>query len=322
MHANALTWTTWNRLVIAGAAAATTFVAAFNYVIDPYDIFRSGYLKPGYAANQRFLKVEHILSHKGRYNAFLVGSSAMGLLDPAKASELRPGRSYYNLGFLGGQHTEAFRVLRALRDAGVRIDEVTVGIDVFPFVQSDTPGNGLHHPVVEGVSRQAFFVRYLFSPSLWPGLNKIEHHFRDAPAIIHDVEHGGQYFLTEYDRQIAADPEAYIRSRFPSGESKAGTGRAAWIEGRFQEFSEFVEWMRDEGIEARFFIHPFHHSLRGIFPDNAMIEFRARIQEIVGYPVKDYSAMRFITDNDSNYYDKRHYRRHVADFVLWDTLNR
>jgi len=315
-------WREWNKWAVAGIIAAAAFVPAFNYLVDPFDVFGSRLLKPGYSLNQRYLKVEHVLADKARYNAFLVGSSAIGLLDPQKASEMRPGMHYYNLGFLGGTHSEVYKVLRALKAAGVQIDEVTVGIDVFPFVQSDTPGDMLHHPLVEGISRTTFFTRYLFASTVWQGLNKIEHNFRQHPSIVYDIDHSGQYFLVEYDRQIAADHDAYISTKFRATNAAVTPKRVPWVDSRFDEFEAFVQWLNRERIEAVFFIHPFHHSRRMLFPDEAMAEFRKRIEDAVGHPVKDYSGTRSITDDDRNYYDKRHYRKHVADFVLQDVLSR
>jgi hypothetical protein len=315
----ARSWHRWNLLVGCGLLVSAVAVIGFNYCVDPYEIFHSGIFKPAFAVNERYNKVEYLLANKDKYDSFIVGSSVMGAFDPRVAQDLHPGHRYYNFSFLGGLPSEALANLKAIKREGVAVKEIVMGIDVFPFKQVATSGGFSQkpHPIVSGQSRMGFLSSYLFASSAWQGATKIWHHQQPQPSLVFDIDGTGMYLLKEYDREIAQDEAAYIKKRVRKKESETTTNASVmWVDSRFDEFRELVEWTRQEGIRTYFFIQPFHHLVRDYLPDGVMKEFKDRVTAIVGAPIPDFSQRNDITEVDHNYYDLKHYRIPVANKIM------
>ena len=312
----------WNRIVIAGLVGAACFVVAFNYLLDPYDIFQSRLLPPGPLMNERFNKVEHILETKGRYTSFIVGSSAMGAYEPAWLEARRPGSRFYNASFFGGIPRDAHRLLMLMKERGVRVDEIFMGIDLFPFLQADdakSPSQQ-HHYLVAGERPWSFYGNYLFASSVWHAWIKFNNSQLKTPFIRFDVERTGRYYLEKQDHEIAVDQDAYIKKKFGSSATpRSPANSVAWIDKRFEELRSFVELTRSTGIRTTFFIQPCHHLLRESLPASDLASFRDRIFAITGL-IPDFSSTREITDDDRLYYDPKHYLPSVAKGIVEETV--
>lgn len=327
----------WIALLSGGMVLSVAFVAGFNVAVDPYDVFHTGLLRPAAPFNDRFNKVEHLVGQScwlcngstvteaalHRYDSYIVGSSVMGAFDPADAQRALPGTRFYNASFLGGTPADAHRVLKLVKSRGGRVRDVLMGLEVFPFLQTDdsrSPSKQ-HHFAVTGDNATAFYWRYLFASSLWHGFTKIQFHFKPA-FIAHDIATTGRYRLVQYEREIEQDPAAFVERNFPkkrpTTEVSANT-KAAWVEPRFSELQALVDWARHEGIRLHLFIHPFHHMTRDGMSPAVMEDFRARIREIAG-DIPDFSQRPDMTETDTLYYDRVHYRPIVAQRVMQEVL--
>lgn len=308
----------WNYWIVATFLIGGLAVVAFNYLVDPYEVFGHQYLRSGYAINERFRKVEHLMRDDVHHDAYILGSSTMGVFDPDTASRLT-GHSFYNLSFLAGTPQEAFDTLRALKRSGKPIKEVLIGIDFFTFYERPQ-GNATTfrpHPLVSGESRTSFFGYYLFAAGLWQGGVRVVHHLNDSPSILFDVNGTGMYHLYDYDRARVEDPATYSAAHFQP-KSLSGT-EVRWIDDRFVEFENLCRWLDENKIEAKLFIHPYYQPTLETISDKSYREFKSRILKIRPDAV-DFSVARGITQEQSWYYDKRHYRGVVADMVMASVL--
>ncbi|MGZ8256498.1 MAG: hypothetical protein ACXWTX_01875 [Gallionella sp.] len=304
----------WNYWVAATFFIGGLLVVAFNYFVDPYEVFGHSYLRSGYAVNERYRKVEHLLHDRHVHDAYILGSSVMGVFNPDTATKLT-GHSFYNLSFLSGTPKEAFDALRALHRAGKPIKEVLVGLDFFTFYERPAGNSPMvrPHPVVSGESQTSFFGYYLFAPGLWQGATRIAHNFEASPSILFDVDGKGMYNLYGYDRERVADIAKYRLAHFAVSEWR-GTD-VHWIDERFEELAAMCQWLDENKIEARFFIHPFYRTTRETISEKSYGEFRSRVMKIRPGLV-DFSDEREITEKQDLYYDKRHYRGVVADEIM------
>lgn len=304
----------WNLSVIFAFVFGGLGVAAFNYYVDPYEIFNQPYLRSGYSVNERYRKVEHLLNIEQHYDGFIMGSSVMGLFDPAHAS-LDSGLSYYNLSFLAGTPHEALQTLRALKTKEILPKEILFGLDFFTFYELDKATTPLTtmHPLVTGASRTSFYLDYLFSSGLWQGLSRIEHHLAKQPDIFFNVDGDGTYRLYGYERRIKDDHDAFIKSKFaPSTPTAANV---IWVPERFAEFEAFSHWLDDNKIHARFFIHPLYKDSLNTVSSKSYGEFVSRVRAIRS-DVVDFSGTDCVTHNPFWYYDKHHYQPVVANKIM------
>ena len=313
-HAN------WNRRLLRYVIGVVAAILLFNVLVDPYEIFRLVSYRGGFAPNERFNKVEYLLAHPDKYDSFIVGSSVMGLFDPRVVESKRPGQRAYNLSFLRGTPAEALATLRTLKAHGVKIKEIVMGIDVFPFIESSEYVEPFRrpHPAVSGESVAAFYASYMFTSGIVQGINRLSHALEPQPKIAFDLRGTGEYRLLAYEQEIARDQAAFIRRQmFPLPE--ANMAKFVWVQKRFDELQALKDWLTSGGIRAEFFIHPLHHSTLDLIEVASMAEFREKVRSILG-SVPDYSRVDQITHDDRNYYDRKHYRPVVAKEILGQIL--
>ena len=60
-------------------------VTSINMLVDPYQVFKILKIPNGHTSNERYNKVGHLIKNPTKYNAYLMGSSKIGLVNPAYA---------------------------------------------------------------------------------------------------------------------------------------------------------------------------------------------------------------------------------------------
>ena len=311
----------WNKVLAAMLLVCALAIVLTNVLVDPYEVFRVFPYRGGYSLNERFSKVDYVLKNKTKFNAFLVGSSVMGVFDPEQANALDPHCRFYNLSYLRGTPAEVLATLRTLKTNGVGIRKIVMGIDLFPFIDASEAVEPFRrpHPSVSGESFVLFYSSYLFSSGMLQGYSRLTHAFEPQPNILFDLRGSGQYKLLSYDRDIALNHAAFIKRQFFTHSQAEMPAEFVWVDKRFSELKELANWVREQGIDAAFFIHPFHHSTLTLVDPKSLADFRQRIFTILGV-IPDYSRDVHITNDDTNYYDKKHYRPAVARKILALTI--
>jgi hypothetical protein len=308
------------RYILKCAVISVILVVGFNYFIDPFGIFKTD-LIPDYAINERYRKVDFLLRHPQQFNSLLLGSSVVGLFNPETATRLSKDRAkFYNLSYLGGTPKESYQSVAALQSNGFRLKEVIVGIDLFAFKDIDKPyGPADHpHPIVTGESPVKFTASYLFASSFYQGFNKITHAFKSTPDIRFNPEEDGHYQLVKYDNDIQTDHATFIEKHLKHAVTPKGV--PVWIPQRFTDLKVLVELLKNNGVKARYFIHPQSHLLTEAQPPSTMETFRTKIKDIIP-DVYDFSDYAQITNNDCLFYDIKHYRPVVADKIMQAIMN-
>lgn len=311
---------TWNRNLLRNVTCIVVSIILFNVLVDPYEIFGIVSYRGGFAPNERFNKVDYLLAHPKKYDSFILGSSVMGQFNPRLLDLKRPGQRAYNLSYLRGTPAEALATLRTLQANGVRIKEIVMGIDVFPFIESSEYVEPFRrpHPSVSGESAASFYLSYVFTSGLVQGINRLSHAFEPQPKITFDLRGTGEYRLLSYDREILKDQSAFIKRQMaPIADAKKA--KFVWVQKRFNELQALKDWLAAGSIRAEFFIHPLHHSTLDLIEQASLTEFRSKVLSILG-PVPDYSRTDRITQDDRNYYDRKHYRAFVAEEILMQIL--
>lgn len=315
-------WSKFNTRVSISVIIAFTLFMLSNLLIDPYDVFGFLNLKNGYDANERYNKIEHLLANPNKYNGYLLGSSKIGLIDPAFVEAVRPHTRYYNLGVFGGHAGDALKMLKAMKQNDVQIKEIIYGIDLFPYISTEKELNPAyrHHPIVSGMSKYEFFRGYLFVPSIYHSSMKVLHLMYGARDIVFDFNNTGHYRLTGYERLISNDQESYIKSKFRK--VNAPKTKAAWNEEQFVYLQELKSWTDSNHIEAYYFIQP-HNRLdyQSVILDTDLEYFLKRVGEIVG-DVPNYMSIREWANDDTLYYDTRHYRPVLAQKIFEKMFNK
>ena len=327
----------WKAALVAGGLAAWS-LPVWNVVVNPYQIFKAKYsIGERYTAsttNERFLKVEYLLneaqarspetpgaiatrinsgneagnpSARPLPDAFIVGSSIMGLMDPAQVNRHFPDRHFYNLAFLAAKPDEILASLQALKRGGVPVKTLVYGLEPIAFTDRKTYGPAYRlHPETGEPSRQRVVFDYLFAPSLSDGVSRLVTAIGGRPSVRYDIEGTGRYALERYDREIKADHEAFMRRQFPVGAQPVVA--PPWIDSRFEDFRKLVQWLKEEQVETRFYLNPLHPYVANAYGKNRLAEFKAKIAGIAGQGIEDCTQLLNSENVNQRFYDYKHFR--------------
>jgi hypothetical protein len=335
----------WKAALVAGGLAAWS-LPVWNVVVNPYQIFKAKYaIGERYTAsttNERFLKVEYLLneararspetpgaiaarinngseagnpSAQPLHDAFVVGSSIMGLVDPELVNRHFPARHFYNLAFLAAKPDEILASLQALKRGGVPVKTVVYGLEPIAFTDIKTYGPAYWlHPETGGPSRQRVVFDYLFASSLSDGFSRLVTAISGKPSVRYDIEGTGRYVLERYDRELVADHDAFIHRQFPIDAKPVVA--PPWIESRFEDFRKLVQWLKDEQVETAFYLNPLHPYVANAYGENRLAAFKAKIEGIAGQGIQDCTQLLNSDDVNQRFYDYKHFLPEKANSVI------
>jgi hypothetical protein len=340
----------WKMALVAGGIAAGS-LPVWNVVVNPYQIFKAKYsIGDRYTSsttNERFLKVEHLLKEakvksmsapegivsqinsdrqaiarrkNGEASAindsFIVGSSIMGLVDPALLSRQYPNRHFYNLAFLAAKPDEIMATLQALNRKGVTIKTVVYGLEPIAFTDIQTYGPAYHlHPEASDQSRQRVVFDYLFASSLSDGFSRLVTAISGEISVRYDIEGIGRYYLERYDHEIEKDHGEFMRKQFPNNTKPVKA--PPWIENRFEDFKKLAFWLKAEKIDSKFYLNPLHPYLANAYGAERLAEFKQKITALTGQgSVQDCTNLLNGDNVNQRFYDYKHFRPVQAEKVI------
>lgn len=101
-----------------------------NYKMDTSGLFNKDFSMPRVEPNQHFVKMQYIIEHPDRYDAYCFGSSRVGNINLKKINN---GYTYYNMTYSEGLPQEWLEDIRILLKNNVKMSQVLIGIDDFSF---------------------------------------------------------------------------------------------------------------------------------------------------------------------------------------------
>lgn len=339
----------WKAALVAGGIVAWS-LPVWNVVVNPYQIFNPtfsiGDRFSSSTTNERFLKVEYLLNEAKQtspnspeaiigqinnesprdndsgktlnttYDAFIVGSSIMGVVDPYLVNRYFPDRHFYNLAFLAAKPDEILATLQGLKREGVPIKTVVYGLEPIAFTDIKSYGPAYQlHPEAGEQSRQRIIFDYLFAPSLSDGFSRLVTAISGKPSVRYDIEGTGRYYLERYDREIEKDHEAFMRKQFPVNAKPVKA--PPWIDSRFEDFWKLAHWLKDERIDAKFLLNPLHPYLAKAYGADRLAEFKQKITALTDQDsVQDCTELLTGEDFNRRFYDYKHFRSIEASKVI------
>lgn len=334
----------WKAALLTGGVAAWS-LPAWNVIVNPYQIFKTDYsIGSRYTSsttNERYLKVEYLLReakesypdssavnretterHRslekvgGQHDAFIVGSSIMGLIDPGLLNMHFPGRNFYNLAFLAAKPDEILATLRGLKRGGVTIKTIVYGLEPIAFTDIKSYGPAYQlHPEASDQSRQRAVFDFMFASSASDGFSRLVTVISGNPSVRFDIEGTGRYYLERYDKEIEKDHDAFIRKQFPNNAKPVKA--SPWIESRFEDLKKLALWLKTEKIDSKFYLNPLHPHLANAYGAKRLAEFKQNVTALTGQGgIQDCTEL--LTDEDVNqrYYDYKHFRPEESPVVI------
>ena len=272
--------------------------------LDPYNIFRWNHIRNnGVEPNKSYVKMKNILKDPDRFDSFLFGSSRAGFFDVSKMDD----GDYYDMAYSEGTPGEHLQNLRDMIDRGVKIKNVTMGVDdISYFVDPDFHKDQLYRkpfPWNGSLSEKAgFYLSYLDLITLSQSIEVVMKHKNTDPYYGQRLLETGTENLSiktdfHYDKTDATWSDYY----YPREES-------------LEEIKEIVELCRENNIKLRIFTNPLNGYTYEKDIANGYLVF---LKELAGVtPYWNFSGFNNVTLDMTNYYETSHFSPDVADTII------
>jgi hypothetical protein len=283
-------------------------MGAVNYVVDPYGVFHSAFFPKTRTPNERVMKIDYLNSHQKDYNAFMLGSSAIGTTNPRDLDQYQDGYHFYNL-TCSSANLYDFRLLtKYLLTHEFDVKEIYLQIDLTnlrEFGKHQFQAQK-HHYAVTDASAWKFYLEYLTIFPFADIKEKLILNFSDKNSTEFDIEGSGMWFVKHKDRARQKDMKAYLAAE---DSFKIKNRRTRGIEKNFpaimQAYQDIVTLCAKKGVKLTLLTTAYNHVRMDAFEIDDTLRF---IEQLVRYhDIWYFSGYNSITNDDSNYYEVNHY---------------
>ena len=282
----------------------------FNVVIDPYSVFRKTIKNTMIEPNKRYLKIDHVLKNKDKYNSFIFGSSRVGSINP----NIIPDAKYYNMTYSLGFPEHHLRDLKRFVNNGVKVENIIIGIDYLSLMRKHNISEDdllrKEYPI-NPLKKVAFFWTYLVSRPSWLLVDAAT-----KPVSYLDNSHIYETGLMKnliIDSIIDNNPSRHISSlKFSYSGIKDDVDKD--MDAAFSDIESIIEFADSKNIETIIYIHPTHQTTYlNINLDN-YFHTLTKLSEITNF--WDFSGLNSITTDNTLHYETSHYRSSVSDKII------
>lgn len=305
----------YTRRWVALILTVLAFIILTNLAVDPYNVFHTPFLPIDMEGNQRFTKIEFLSRHAGAFNAFILGSSRAGVLDPATVDHLVPGARTYNLSIAAGTPSEHLAHLQYLVSHGFDVRRLLIQVDL-DYLSDKREGidYGLAlHPYVNDHSLLGTYWTYL---TIFPTKilkEKLAHNLRHTPhPVTLHVDTGVMEFWAA-EEAIASQGETFFSGGVFAPRS---ADRDPFLDQTVQlgALRSIRHLCDTRAIACVFFTTPHHQLIMDTINADGYLTALEAIGSIT--PFVDFSGYNSVTTENRNYYEPSHYRPVIGTRML------
>ena len=314
-------WVAWIKSVAVLLCFAILIPVLINVLIDPYDLFRVSPLGTGPALNQRFQGIRMLEKNPRRFNVLLMGTSIMGINDPAVVDRLVPGAHTYNLGFFLATSSDLLEAAKYLQQHDELPSHIIVGVDTFLFVTRDAQlrQQFLFPPEVQGKSAINWWFDAAYASSIPQAFNKVIDRFGTYRSVTFNLDRG-YYSLPSATAVLRTDPVRHAAKAFPP--APAIPSDAHLVADEFYALGQLVSFFESKDVKVLWLIQPNSSVLRSAYGEKHYQRLMARIRAQLRGDVVDLSDFEHVGDDPMSWYDLKHFTPDTGRRVLVTAIHR
>lgn len=277
----------------------------FPVVVDPYNVFHANAIRDnGIEPNRHYIKMNNVLTHPDKFNAFIFGSSRVGALHVERIPSLR----CYNMAYSSGLPGEFLVDLQVMIRNGIVPEKVYVCVDEQSYM--DHPENRDTDPIrasYEFATNHPFsFYRLYFdsAKTLRSLLTIIKHQETEGfSERFYDLG-----WIQDYDWSMMK-PDAYVRLDVDPADYTAEDVNAV-----VEDVHQIVLLCEENGIELVVFTNPDLWMWYDIGVESGYLDMLRGIVQYTDF--YNFGGRNNITIDKTNYSDPAHYSAYVGDMMI------
>ncbi len=315
----------WKRYVTGTVLLTFLFVflvGVINYVIDPYYIFHSNFLKVNEYINERYNKIEYLKNAHNKYNSYIFGSSRASCLVNEDFEKYIKNSRFYNMTMSVATLSEEDKILRYMINNRYKIKNIILSVDMDINLHYTFHNNDYlryNHYLITKESPVLFYYRYLSAFSYKVMWDKIKVNLgkkEKTPHAFYDLENSGRFFFKTEEEKIAKDPIGYIKSLKELNINKVSRTiilKEEIFKQNMNAFRDIVSLCKKHNINLIVLIPPHNYNIMNKMDIKSYFTLLKEMAKI--YPFWDFSGYNKVTENNRYFYESTHFRPLVSPWI-------
>jgi len=286
-----------------------------NYVVDPFSVFQSNFFKRTGQINERYVKIEFLEKNHHKFNAYMFGSSRIGVVKPKVIEQYIPNSRFYNFTLSSGNLHDYMVHLKYFIKRHYEIKTLYMQIDIDDmnyYGQDESDYLCKLHPYVTGESLFAGQMKYLFGFFPLNVRKKISVNFEKASPKKFEIT-TGIWRLPDHEKELQENPEKYVQNEASFHFKNRRVLRYIRQKEAMEALKTIVELCQQNSIKLYVFTSAHNQNKMDTFVLEDYHQYLADISKITSF--YDFSGYNSITRNNANYYEMSHYRPLVGTLM-------
>jgi len=311
----------WIAYVMIFTLVNFSLLGLVNYVVDPFRVFGSNIFSRQIEMNERFVKIDFLEKNNHKFNAYLFGSSRIGVTEPKIVEQYIPNSKFYNFTLSSANLYDYEKYLKFFIENRYPIKTLYLQLDLdnmSNYGQNEFNYTYKPHPKVNDELTSLFYMKYLVGFFPLSISSKVMNNINHTKNKHYQIEKG-TWTMDDNEISLEKSCKEYVK-RVPSFNFKnRRVTRYVTKNANMRALSRVVELCQREKIKLYVFVTPHNHN----YMDTLILsEYRAYLQDIAKITsFYDFSGYNSVTENDCNYYEMSHYRPHVAKWIAGRIFN-
>jgi len=292
-----------------------------NYIVDPFKVFNSNILPYQAQMNERYVKIEYLKKNHQKFNAYLFGSSRIGITKPKVIEKYIPNSKFYNFTLSRANLYDYERYLKFFLKNKYEINTLYLQIDLddmLDYGQNELNYAYRAHPDLTNESMLLHHIKYLIGFFPLHLNEKISDNINNEKNKRYQFDEG-TWSLEKNEQALSENCEEYVANIKNFHIKYRRVERYITKTKSMKSLKNIIDLCKTNHIKLYIFTTPLNHNRLDTFILEDYKKFIKDISKLTDF--YNFATYNTITNNDCNYYEDSHYRPQVGKFIAARIFN-
>ena len=313
--------TKWIKIFFGLSLFVVLFVGGVNYIVDPFNIFHTKFLKEQFQMNERFMKIEYLEENKNKYNSYMFGSSRIGTTPPNIIDKYFENAKFYNFTVSSANLYDYLMHLKYFIKSEYPIKNLYLQIDIdniSSYSRSESDYLRKLHPFVLEENLEKYYLSYLTGFFPFNVKGKIALNLKMDDITEYFIE-TGIWTRPIKEKKIQENPEKFIKEEISFNVQNERIIKNTQFENNSKALKEIVDLCLENNINLIIFTTPHNKNMMDTFIVEDYLKFLKMISIYTDF--YDFTGYNTVTTENINYYESSHYRENVGRLIAAKIFN-
>lgn len=311
----------WILVVTSFFLANISLLGIINYIVDPFRVFGSNILPHQLQMNERFVKVEFLEKNHQKFNAYMFGSSRIGVTNPSVIEQYIPNSKFYNFTLSSATLYDYMMHLDYFIKQQYEIKTLYLQLDIDNMNEYEKEESDYLfklHPYIENKSLFLYYMKYFVGFFPVNIKEKILNNIDDIVEKRYFLEKG-IWTLQTRENQLLKNCKEYVKGVSSFHFKNPRTIEYTTKNKSMNALKKIVELCKSNHIKLYVFTSAHNQNMMDTFLLKDYNSYLRNISELTDF--YDFSGYNSITTNNCNYYEISHYRPLVGKLIAARIFN-